>query len=176
MGFIDEIKAKAKADKKTIVLPESMDKRTYDAAEKILKEGIANIVIILLALIAVVNMANIISTGIINRKKELAAMQCIGMTQKQLYGMIAVECLQFVIGAVIVSAVLVCLLFFATEQFLNMLELGDSQEKKAIAYSAPLIRIALSSGFVYIVSLISAVIPLKQIEKESLAEQLRTID
>ena len=46
MGFIDEIKAKAKADKKTIVLPESMDKRTFDAAEKILKEGIANIVII----------------------------------------------------------------------------------------------------------------------------------
>ena len=46
MAFIEEIKAKAKADKKTIVLPESMDKRTYDAAEKILKEGIANIVII----------------------------------------------------------------------------------------------------------------------------------
>ena len=46
MGFIDEIKAKAKEVKKTIVLPESMDKRTYDAAEKILKEGIANIVLI----------------------------------------------------------------------------------------------------------------------------------
>ena len=46
MGFIDQIKAKAKADKKTIVLPESMDTRTYDAAEKILKEGVANIVII----------------------------------------------------------------------------------------------------------------------------------
>ncbi len=46
MAFIDDIKARAKADKKTIVLPESMDKRTYDAAEKILKEGIANIVII----------------------------------------------------------------------------------------------------------------------------------
>ncbi|MDO4614902.1 MAG: phosphate acetyltransferase [Lachnospiraceae bacterium] len=46
MGFIDSIKEQAKKDKKTIVLPESMDKRTYDAAEKILKEGIANIVII----------------------------------------------------------------------------------------------------------------------------------
>lgn len=46
MGFIDEIKAKAKADKKTIVLPESMDARTFDAAEKILKEGIANLIII----------------------------------------------------------------------------------------------------------------------------------
>ena len=46
MGFIDELKAKAKADKKTVVLPESMDSRTYEAAEKIAKEGIANIVII----------------------------------------------------------------------------------------------------------------------------------
>ena len=40
MAFIDTIKERAKADKKTIVLPESMDKRTYEAAEKILKEGI----------------------------------------------------------------------------------------------------------------------------------------
>ncbi len=46
MAFIDLIKEKAKADKKTIVLPESMDKRTFEAAEKILKEGIANIVLI----------------------------------------------------------------------------------------------------------------------------------
>lgn len=46
MGFIDTIKERAKADKQTIVLPESMDKRTYAAAEMILKEGIANIVII----------------------------------------------------------------------------------------------------------------------------------
>jgi len=46
MGFIDEIKKRAKADKQTIVLPESMDKRTFAAAEQILKEGIANIIII----------------------------------------------------------------------------------------------------------------------------------
>jgi len=46
MSFLDTIKARAKADKKTIVLPESMDKRTFAAAEQILKEGIANIIII----------------------------------------------------------------------------------------------------------------------------------
>ncbi len=46
MGFIDEIKKRAKADKQTIVLPESMDKRTFAAAEQILKEGIANLIII----------------------------------------------------------------------------------------------------------------------------------
>ena len=46
MAFIDEIKERARADKKTIILPESMDKRIYEAAEEILKEGIANVVII----------------------------------------------------------------------------------------------------------------------------------
>ena len=46
MGFIDEIKAKAKAEKKTIVLPESEDTRTYEAAQAVLKEGTANLIII----------------------------------------------------------------------------------------------------------------------------------
>ena len=46
MAFIDILKAKAKADKKTIVLPETEDRRTYEAAAKILAEGIANIVLV----------------------------------------------------------------------------------------------------------------------------------
>ena len=46
MAFIDEIKAKAKANKKVIVLPESEDERTYRAAAAVLAEDIANIVII----------------------------------------------------------------------------------------------------------------------------------
>ena len=46
MGFIDEIKARAKADKKTIVLPETEDVRTYQAAEAVLKEGTANLILV----------------------------------------------------------------------------------------------------------------------------------
>ena len=46
MGFIDVIKERARADKKVIVLPESEDRRTYEAAAQIMKEGIADIVIV----------------------------------------------------------------------------------------------------------------------------------
>lgn len=46
MNFIDTIKERAKKDKKRIVLPESMDKRTMEAADKALKEKIADIIII----------------------------------------------------------------------------------------------------------------------------------
>ena len=46
MGFIDVIKERAKAANKTIVLPETEDRRTYEAAAQILKEGIAKIILV----------------------------------------------------------------------------------------------------------------------------------
>ena len=46
MNFIENIKIRAKKDKKTIVLPESMDERVIEAASIVIKEDIANIIII----------------------------------------------------------------------------------------------------------------------------------
>ncbi len=46
MDFLTEMKAKAKADKKTIVLPESFEKRNLEAAAECLRDGLANIVLI----------------------------------------------------------------------------------------------------------------------------------
>lgn len=46
MGFIDQIKARAKANVQTIVLPETEDVRTYQAAEAILKEGTAKLILV----------------------------------------------------------------------------------------------------------------------------------
>ncbi len=46
MGFIENIKARAKQEKKRIVLPETTDHRTIVAAHKILEEDIADIILI----------------------------------------------------------------------------------------------------------------------------------
>ena len=46
MAFIDLIKAKAKTDTQSIVLPETKDKRTLIAAAQVLKEGTADIIMI----------------------------------------------------------------------------------------------------------------------------------
>lgn len=46
MGFIDDIKVRARKNIKTIVLPETEDRRTYEAAAITLKEGNANVVLI----------------------------------------------------------------------------------------------------------------------------------
>ena len=47
MNFIDSIKKRAKEDIKTIVLPESMDRRVLEAAVKVMKEDIAKVIIII---------------------------------------------------------------------------------------------------------------------------------
>ena len=46
MSFIDVIKDRAKAKRKTIVLPEAMDRRTVEATATILKEDFCNVVLI----------------------------------------------------------------------------------------------------------------------------------
>lgn len=46
MNFIETIKNRAKSNKKKIVLPESMDRRIFEAADKILREDIADLIII----------------------------------------------------------------------------------------------------------------------------------
>ena len=46
MSFIENIKKRAVENKKTIVLPETEDSRILEAASLILKEGIANIVLL----------------------------------------------------------------------------------------------------------------------------------
>lgn len=46
MSFVDELLKKAKAANKTIVLCEGEDKRVVEAAAKIVKEGIAKIILL----------------------------------------------------------------------------------------------------------------------------------
>ena len=46
MSYIDKIKERARMDKRTIVLPETNDKRTLIAASHIIEEDLANIIMV----------------------------------------------------------------------------------------------------------------------------------
>ena len=46
MAFIDEIKERARAEKKRIILPEGMDRRVWEAAVTVIKENVADVTII----------------------------------------------------------------------------------------------------------------------------------
>lgn len=46
MAFIEKIKEKAKSNKKKIVLPEGMDRRTWEGAVSAVKEGLADVIVL----------------------------------------------------------------------------------------------------------------------------------
>ena len=140
---------------------------------------------IMIALIAAVNMINIISTGIINRKSELAAMQCSGMTRGQMYRMTMIEALQFVLWAAILAAVLAGLLLLGTNSMMEMIvddpvifqQLGiDTENGSIVSFMVPLLRIVLASAAAFGVALLASLIPLRRMQKEPLVEQIRAIE
>lgn len=131
---------------------------------------------VMIALIAVVNMVNILATGILNRRGELAALQCVGMTEKELYKMAGIECLQYALISGI-AAIAVCeLLMFLTGKmlykFLEVMEfLGDF-----ISYVQPLPIIGIASLCAFVIAVAASIIPLRAMRRTSLVEQIRSAE
>lgn len=133
-------------------------------------------VLAMIALIAIVNMVNIVSTGILNRKNELAAMQCVGMTRGQMYRLAAVECLQFTLWAAVAATLLCLLLFFGTVFLMKFIEVIDNAKQFVLALSEPVIKIWLASIFAFFCALAASLIPLRRMQKEPLVEQIRAVE
>ena len=144
---------------------------------------------VMIALVAIVNMVNIISTGILNRRGELASMQCVGMTERQLYGMTVVECLQYVLTAAVTALILCELLMLGTDRFLTKLaidELGSlgavsvlsvlSEYGGVISYITLIPKILLAAAGSFITAFLASVIPLRQMQSTSLVEQIQSVD
>lgn len=133
-------------------------------------------IIIMVALIAIVNMVNVVSTGILNRKQELAAMQCIGMTRGQMYRMTVIECLTFALWAAVASTILCFLLIYGTEQMLIVMTLLEDMEEKLVSYTEPLPKIWIASAAAFLVTLLASVFPLRNMQKEPLIDQIRAVE
>lgn len=129
----------------------------------------------MITLIALVNMVNILSTGVLNRRSELASMQCIGMTDGQLYGMTVMECLQYSLSAGILATVICSLLIYGTGQFMNTMGVTDLVEIR-LDYIAPMPKIWLAAAVSFIAALCSSIIPLANSRKKSLVDMIRTVD
>ena len=131
---------------------------------------------IMIALIAVVNMVNILATGILNRRGELAALQCVGMTEKEQRKMTVIECLQYALTAGIAAVVVCELLMFLTEKMLRMI-LGEMEIFGAvISYVQPLPMIGIASLCAFLIAIAASVIPLRAMRKNTLVEQIRSVE
>lgn len=131
--------------------------------------------IVLFSLIALVNMVNILSTSVLNRRSELASMQCIGMTDGQLYGMTFIECLQYVLSAAVLSVIVCTLLILGTEQLMGYMQVTEYSHLVP-DYFAPVPKILIASAVSFFVAICSSFIPLMYMQKKPLVEMIRQVD
>ena len=137
-----------------------------------------NAITVMLALIAIVNLINIVSTGVLNRKREFAAMQCSGMTHGQMYRLVVIECLQFTLFAAIASTILCLLIMRGTTWFLvsMTIEASPADVDLGVPYLTPVVRIWTAAVAAFAVTLLASVIPLRRMQEEPLAEQIRATE
>ncbi|MBE6868912.1 MAG: FtsX-like permease family protein [Ruminococcus albus] len=130
---------------------------------------------VLIGLIALVNMVNILSTGLLNRKSELASMQCMGMTRGQLYGMTVVECLQYSLTSGVLATGLIEALMALTLLLLKRVKLDD-ELGSLVNFAEPVPKVWIAAAAAFVAAVIASVITLHRINKESLTDQMRTVE
>ncbi|MBP0971160.1 MAG: hypothetical protein J5753_03890, partial [Oscillospiraceae bacterium] len=138
----------------------------------------------LLALAALINLLNIISTGIANRRSELASLQCVGMTERQLDRMAGIECLQFTGAAAIISAVFCSLVIFGSDGIMSAIIrdsfVDESEETKKMLMNivridriTPFVRIVLSALAAFAAGCMTSLVMLRTQNKENLSDRIR---
>jgi len=141
----------------------------------------------LLALAALINLMNIISTGIANRRSELASLQCVGMTDRQLDRMAIIECLQFAGAAAIISALICAVVIFGINRglapWITRIAMSEEEERDAtekmltdmlhIDQIKPFVRIGISALAAFAAGCVTSLVMLRVQKNENLSEQIR---
>jgi putative ABC transport system permease protein len=121
--------------------------------------------VVVVSLIGSVNIINTLTTNIILRKREFAALKSIGLTQKGLKKTILLEGLLYSIMGTIYGSVIGCGL-----SFLIFKAFGSVRE---LSFKMPWSAIAIAGSTALFIGYISVLAPLSRIKNENLIEAIR---
>jgi len=121
--------------------------------------------IIVITLISAVNIVNTVTTNILLRNKEIAALKAIGMTRKQVRKMITFEGVLFgLYGGIIGSVVGTILAYILYNPMSNI---------RDFKFTLPWNSIIISIVAVIIMGYVSALIPLRRLSKQNIIDSIR---
>ena len=118
----------------------------------------------ILALLAVLNFVNMMAAGVQNRRQELAALESIGMTSKQIKKTLSAEGLGYGVISIIGALILGVPVSYMVFQSMNLYNMS---------FSMPILA---NAGLFLVILLICMIVPpwiYRVSEKESILERLR---
>lgn len=121
-----------------------------------------------IALISSINIINTISTNILLRKREIAMIKAVGMTQKSIRRMIALEGVLYGIYAAVFGGIIGTGLSYILYRIVIGL--------REFTWSIPWNHIIAASIGGIIIALLSGIYPLRRINEGIIVENIRTVD
>ncbi|GLC30053.1 ABC transporter permease [Clostridium omnivorum] len=121
--------------------------------------------VVVVSLIGSVNIINTLTTNILLRKREFAALKSIGMTQKGLRKMIILEGLLYGIVGTIYGSIISCGLSYMMFRGLN--------DVRELGWTIPWGAIAIAGSAALVIGYLSVLSPLSRIKKENLIDTIR---
>lgn len=126
----------------------------------------AYIFVIMISLIAVANVFNTISTNIKIRKRELAMLRSIGMSDHDFQKMMNFECIFYGLKSLIIGLPLSAASSYIIYKLLT-------QGEETISYSIPWISMCVSTICVFFIVFITMLYSISKIKKENIIDALR---
>lgn len=121
--------------------------------------------VIVVSLISCVNIINTLTTNIILRKKEFAALKSIGLTQKGLKKIIILEGILYAVVGTVFGSIIGCGLSYL--MYLGLWEI------RLFPWNIPWNAIAIAGASALIIGYLAVLSPLSRIKRENIIEVLR---
>ncbi|AVQ39193.1 ABC transporter ATP-binding protein [Clostridium botulinum] len=142
-----------------------IDENKREKSEVLMMEILVYSFIAVISLIGSVNIINTVTTNIILRKREFAALKSIGLTQKGLKKMVTLEGILYGITGAIYGSVLGC--------GLSYLLANQLMKSREFVWPVPWQAVVIASVSAILIGYISVLSPLSRIKKENLIEAIR---
>lgn len=159
-----EIEGAIKSNASLSVINNIDQNRTGKSAMLIVKILIYGFVVVV-SLIGSVNIINTLTTNIILRKREFAALKSIGLTQKGLKKTIVLEGLLYSIMGTIYGSIIGCGFSFLIFKGLDSV--------RELGFRIPWCAIGIAGGAALLIGYLSVLAPLSRIKNENLIEAIR---
>lgn len=144
---------------------DNIDQNRQGKSEILMVEILIYGFVIVVSLIGSVNIINTITTNIILRRREFAALKSIGMTQKGLKKMIVLEGMLYGLAGAFYGAIIGCGLSYV--MFKGFFKVRE------FTWSIPWNAMAIAAIAAIVISYISVLSPLGRIKKENLIDVVR---
>lgn len=128
--------------------------------------SIINVLVVLGIIVSGIGIANTLLINIMERVREIAMMRAVGVTHRQIIGMILLEGFGIGIAATVIGILFGILLIYLTSTFVEVNSL-------TFKFSVSWIIIAIIALFGMVVSIISSIAPATKAAKIKLSEALR---